>query len=299
MPPAALVRGGEHLYLVRPGQAARPLGDLPRSALVDPSGARPLPSWLLAPVREEGARGPIACDDLRLVERLAAAGLRVVRGDVPTLVSARRRLPRPEMSLLRTAALTAAREALATALARPEEALIALAREEERLERAAHRERAAQEEILVGASGPLQRYAESGQRLRSDLDRHVAALHDELDRLCEEVAPNLRELLGASLSSRLIAAGGGLARLATVSGARLQLLGTRRRPSPVRGPRYGFILRAPRMLDVPPDRRAAFARSLAALAVIAARADAFTHRRIARELVSRRDRRITALRKGA
>jgi RNA processing factor Prp31 len=51
------------------------------------------------------------------------------------------------------------------------------------------------------------------------------------------------------------------------------------------------------MEDVPLDRRAAYARSLAALAAIAARADLFTRRSIAPELIARRNRRIEQLRR--
>ncbi|MGA8711381.1 MAG: C/D box methylation guide ribonucleoprotein complex aNOP56 subunit, partial [Thermoplasmata archaeon] len=75
------------------------------------------------------------------------------------------------------------------------------------------------------------------------------------------------------------------------------LLGSRRRPSPERGPRFGIIFRADRLGDVPIGRRGAYARSLAALAAIAIRADAHTHRNISVDLVARRDRRIESLRR--
>ena len=81
-----------------------------------------------------------------------------------------------------------------------------------------------------------------------------------------------------------------------MSASRLQLLGSRRRPSTSRGPRFGLIYRGARLTDVPPDRVGAYARSLAALASIAARADWSTHRGIAEDLVARRDRRVGQLR---
>jgi RNA processing factor Prp31 len=51
------------------------------------------------------------------------------------------------------------------------------------------------------------------------------------------------------------------------------------------------------MDEVPVARRGAYARSLAALGVIAARADATTGRSLATVLVGRRDRRVEALRR--
>jgi RNA processing factor Prp31 len=54
---------------------------------------------------------------------------------------------------------------------------------------------------------------------------------------------------------------------------------------------------ADRMSDVPDDRRGAYARSLAALAVIAARADAYTHADLTPSLLARRDRRVETLRR--
>lgn len=294
MAAAALVRGGRTLYLVRAAGAVEPLGTFPP---LSSGGA--LPATLLAPLQRAAREGPLRCDDPALTVRLAAAGVGVGEPDLRVLRAAREAIPRPSVRELRELLLELSHGAFATALSSPHEVLVALAREEERLERAAHRERAAQEELLSGASDPLRRFAASGAQLRKDLDRHLQVLQDELEAVAAEVAPNLRELLGASLTGRLVAAAGGLPRLATMSAARLQLLGTRRRPSPMRGPRYGVIFRAPRMNDVPLGRRAAYARSLAALAVIAARADQFTHRSVAPELVARRDRRIQSLRRRA
>ncbi|MGC2360391.1 MAG: hypothetical protein WA691_08845, partial [Thermoplasmata archaeon] len=88
---------------------------------------------------------------------------------------------------------------------------------------------------------------------------------------------------------------GGVAALARMRAGRIQLLGTRRRPSPDRGPRYGILYRAYGMSDVPPGRRGAYARSLGAMAAIAVRADASTRATISNGLVARRDRRIAQL----
>lgn len=296
---AVLVRGGATLFGVAPTGQVERLGDWPPGG-TSPEGAPllpPLPSVVLDRVRRWAGAGALACDGADLVAALGRGGLPAEEGDRGELRAAREALPRLPVRDLRVATLARARQDLARALADPEEVLVVLAREEERLERALGREESAQAELGSAPSEAYGRYAGSGERLRAELDRHLSVLRSELTTAALRTAPNLTELLGPSLTARLVAAAGGLHRLATVSGARLQLLGSRRRPSPTRGPRYGFIYRAPRMTDLPPGRRAAYARSLAALAVIAARADAFTHRSIASALVARRDRRVSELRR--
>ncbi len=296
---AVLVRGGGVLWGVAPGGAVERLGDWPGPRPPEESGpvGSTLPPRVAERVRRLAGSGPIACDGPALLALLGREGIPVDVGSLAEIRAAREALPRIPLRELRASLLDRARDDLGRALSEASELVVVLAREEERLERALGREESAQAELLPGTSEPYRRYAGSGERLRADLDRHLGLLREELGQAARKVAPNLCELLGPSLTGRLVAAAGGLPRLATMSGARLQLLGSRRRPSPTRGPRYGLLYRAPRMVDVPPDRRAAYARSLAALAVIAARADAFTRRPIAEGLVVRRDRRISELRR--
>jgi hypothetical protein len=207
----------------------------------------------------------------------------------------RRRLPSEEPAAERAYLLVVARHELARALRSPEEVLITLAREEERLERAVGREDRAAEAFLAVPGSSLEEYSERWSKVREELRRHHAALASDLDRATRRMVPNLAALVGSRVAARWVAAAGGIEPLGRMRAPRLQLLGSRRRPSPERGPRYGIIYRADRMADVPPGRRGAFARSLAALASIAARADATTHREIVTELLRRRDRRVAQL----
>jgi snoRNA binding domain, fibrillarin len=288
---AALVRNGAGLFLVGPDGRVASVAPGPTRG-----GATAAARVALAGLVRPPARGrPIPCDDPELAAQLRAAGVPATVGEPSELRAARERLPRPDVAALRGPAIDRAKADLARALADPVELLIVLSREEERLERAAQREEGAEEELGYSAGEPIGRVRASGSRLHGDLDRHLAVVRGEIEALAREQVPNLSALVGASLAGRLVAAAGSPRRLATGSAARLQLLGSRRRPSPRRGPRYGHLYRAPRMADVPPARRAAFARSLAALAVIAARADVFTHHRVVEELLRRRDRRVTAL----
>ncbi len=296
---AVLVRGGAQLFVVLPGGRVERLGRVGPDDLLEGGGGSTSRAVEAARPRlgALAAEGPIVAGESALLRALDAAHLANASATLTELRGARAALPWPGAEELRGWAIDRARAELGRALAEPSEELVALAREEERVERALGREVSAQGELLVGSSEALQRYGASGHRLRSEIERHLSLLREELERAARHLAPNLTELLGPSLTGRLVASAGGLGRLATMSGARLQLLGTRRRPSPVRGPRFGHLFRAPRMGDVPADRRAAYARSLAALAVIAARADAITHRPIADLLVARRDRRIAELRR--
>ena len=223
-------------------------------------------------------------------------GRRVVPPSSVEWMAARRALPSVSAAEQRTFVRTVAAEALATALRAPEEVLITLAREEERLERAVGREQRASEAMLEVPGSPLVEYLGRWAVTRAALERHHRALVETLESTARSVAPNLAAVVGPRVAARLIAAAGGLGALGRTRGARLQLLGSRRRPSADRGPRFGVIYRAERMTDVPSDRRGAYARSLAALASIAARADATTRGAIAPLLVRRRDRRIEQLR---
>ncbi|MCI4365085.1 MAG: hypothetical protein L3K10_03365 [Thermoplasmata archaeon] len=197
----------------------------------------------------------------------------------------------------RAFALALARLALERALRSPEEVLISLAREEDRLERALGREERAAAAFLPIPGTPLAEYQASWDMARESLFHHHAGLVILLERSARTLTPNLSALLGEKVAARLVAAAGGLQPLGRMSASRLQLLGTRRRPSPERGPRFGIIYRAVRMDEVPVARRGAYARSLAALGVIAARADVTTGRSLAPDLVARRDRRVDALRR--
>ncbi len=196
----------------------------------------------------------------------------------------------------RTFRRTVARAALARAMAAPEEVLIALAREEERVERAVGREARAAEAFVAVPSTALAEYAPAWADARAALAGHHARLSTLLERSVRDLAPNLAALVGDRVAARLVAAAGGIGPLGRMAAPRLQLLGARRRPSTGRGPRFGILYRAARMPDVPPGRRGAFARSLAALAVVAARADSTTGADLVPRLLARRDRRVEALR---
>lgn len=245
---------------------------------------------LLPPGTTLAAAGPILCEALsrrarRPVEPASVASLRRVRVFLPPLAAD------TERTFLRSVAT----RRLERALRSPAEIVITLAREEERVERALGREERAAESFLTVPDSPLESYVRDWTSARGSIAMHHARLLASLEHEARSVLPNLSRVVGPRVAARLLAASGSLATLGRMSAPRLQLLGSRRRPSAERGPRFGVLYRAERMDEVPLGRRGAYARSLAAIAAIAARADASTGRDISTRLVERRDRRIAEL----
>ncbi len=220
----------------------------------------------------------------------ALAGARVVLGDAPMYRVLRRELPVPTLAEERRHLLQRAAERLARVRADPVERLVALTREEERLERALGREVNAVSSFprVDGTSSDLYLRAEA-DFLRAFRD-HWARVSALLEQEVRALAPTLTDLVGFRTAARLIARAGGVEPLARSSAGHVQILGSRRKPSPLRGPKHGVLYQAEGVASVPPPRRAAFVRSLAALCVIAARADAFSHRSLSAPLLARRDR---------
>jgi len=301
VPAALVVAHGPALYLFLPG-TERPVafpGTVGSAEVVRP-GADPRPEAVPAALvtelqRIEGDR-EIAAGGPRLAEAIAARlGRPVSRASVAEWRRALRLIPETNLASEGPYLLKVAATDLGKALRSPEEVLITLAREEERLERAVGREERAAESLLEVPVRSITAYSERWKTVRSALVRHHTELLASLEATATEVVPNLSSVVGPRAAARLVAAAGGVAPLARFSASRIQLLGTRRRPDPDRGPRYGLLYRAERIDDVPPDRRAAYARSVAAMAAIAVRADAWTRSSIGLKLRERRDRRIEEL----
>jgi hypothetical protein len=285
------------------------VGSGPRIWLVSlPEG--PAHSYPRSPVRETLPRGladalarlepevRVLVAESGLAEGIARALRRpIVIPSTSEFREARGRIPLPEPSEEREFLLAVARDRLERALRAPDEVLITLAREEERLERAVGREERAAEAFVPIPDSPIEQYERAWRGARASLARHHGELRATVEAQAGSVLPNLSAVVGPRVAARLLAAAGGLTALGRLRAPRLQLLGSRRRPSADRGPRYGLLYRAERMEEVPAGRRGAYARSLAALAVVAARADALTHSDVSARLLARRDRRVADLQK--
>jgi nucleolar protein 56 len=112
-------------------------------------------------------------------------------------------------------------------------------------------------------------------QIRKNLEQHV-------ESAMEEVAPNLRELLTASVGARLIAKAGSLKRLASLSSSTIQILGAekalfRTLKTGANPPKHGLLFQHPVIHSAPKWQRGKLARAISAKAAIAARVDFFNH----------------------
>lgn len=303
MPKAVVVGNGPRLILVRlpRGEASdfRWDADLERAASRRLGGrTEDLPSALVTSIVELPPDVAVVTGDPTLAKNLSARSRRTVDvGELSDLRAARAGLPRVEVDIERDFVRAVARQALEQTLRSPEEVLVTLAREEERVERALGREARAMEAFNEVPGSPLESHRATWKAAEAALAEHHRRLLSELEADARALLPNLSAVVGPRVAARLLAAAGSTATLGRMSAPRIQLLGSRRRPSPDRGPRYGVLYRADRMTDLPAGRRGAYARSLSALAAIAVRADTTTHRDLSRALVARRDRRVEELRR--
>jgi len=100
-----------------------------------------------------------------------------------------------------------------------------------------------------------------------------------IDGLMEQVAPNLKTLVGGTIGARLIALAGGLEDLAKMPASTIQVLGAekalfRALKTKAKPPKHGVIYQHPSIRSSPKKLRGKIARALAGKIAIAARLDA-------------------------
>ena len=304
MRPALVVGNGPFLFL-HGADGNRTVGPFlldpdPKVAAsrFDSLSASDIPARLLSALHSLPEETPLKAYPSSLAGALSdSLHRRLELASVEELKRARAALPPTDPLVERRFFLALGQLRLERALRAPEEVLITLAREEERVERSLGREARAAESFVRVPDSPLELHLAAWDRARGALGDLAEALRRAVDQQARHLVPNLSAVVGSRTAARLVAAAGSVQVLARMPSARIQLLGSRRRPSPERGPRFGLLYRADRAADVPLGRRGAYARSLAALAAIAVRADATTHRDLSSALVARRDRRIEELRR--
>src|ERR671910_663191 len=111
--------------------------------------------------------------------------------------------------------------------------------------------------------------------LRDDLANNIETTMDI-------VAPNVKELLTASVGARMIAKAGSLQRLATLPASTIQILGAekalfRSLKTGANPPKHGMLFQHPLIHAAPKWQRGKIARAIAAKVAIAARIDAYRH----------------------
>jgi nucleolar protein 56 len=116
------------------------------------------------------------------------------------------------------------------------------------------------------------------------------AMESYVERSIREIAPNVSEVAGPMIAARLVALAGSVEELARAPAGTVQLLGAERAlfrhlRTGSRPPKHGVLFQHPWVHGAPPWQRGAIARAFAAKIAFAARADAFTKRTIAPELL--------------
>jgi len=112
------------------------------------------------------------------------------------------------------------------------------------------------------------------QKTRKEIEQYI-------DAKMEDIAPNLRLLVGSSLGAKLISHAGGLKRLATYPSSTVQIMGAekalfRHLKSGDRPPKYGLIYQHPQVRGAKWWNRGKIARMLAGKISLAVRRDVFT-----------------------
>ncbi|HET6780422.1 MAG TPA: hypothetical protein VFH09_04570, partial [Nitrososphaera sp.] len=116
--------------------------------------------------------------------------------------------------------------------------------------------------------------------VQSDLRKVLAGY---IEVAMETVAPNVKELLTATVGARIIAKAGSLARLATLPASTIQILGAekalfRALKTGARPPKHGLLFQHPLVHSAPQWQRGKIARAVASKVAIAARIDYYRHK---------------------
>jgi nucleolar protein 56 len=133
---------------------------------------------------------------------------------------------------------------------------------------------------------------------QSDLRRVLA---DHIEVAMETVAPNVKELLTASVGARIIAKAGSLSRLATLPASTIQVLGAekalfRALKTGARPPKHGILFQHPLIHSAPKWQRGKIARAIASKVAIAARIDYYRHAGKDSSIQDRLNTRLTEIR---
>jgi nucleolar protein 56 len=126
-------------------------------------------------------------------------------------------------------------------------------------------------------------------------------LESYLDLAMEEVAPNIKAMVGSLLGARLIAIAGGLSNLARRPASTIQVLGAekalfRSLKTGTRPPKHGIIFQHTLLHEAKKWQRGKIARALAGKLAIAARIDAFGRRYAGEDLKADLEKRVDEIR---
>jgi nucleolar protein 56 len=130
-----------------------------------------------------------------------------------------------------------------------------------------------------------------------DIERVQKSLDAFIKESCTERIPNLAYLVDYRIAAELLAKAGSLSKLALMPASTIQLLGAEKAlfkhiKFGKKPPKYGILFKMPEITNGKRESRGRIARLYATKISIAARADAFTKRFIAKELKEDINRRL-------
>lgn len=160
----------------------------------------------------------------------------------------------------------------------------------------------ARESVGAELGEPEEREIRGMAKLAQSLATQRAEVEGYVERTVRNIAPNVSELTGPMIAARLVTLAGSVEDLARYPAGTVQLLGAERAlfrhlKSGSRPPKHGVLFQHPLIHRAPPWQRGALARAFAGRIVMAARADAYTHRHIAPELQTNLDRTVAEIRR--
>jgi len=122
-------------------------------------------------------------------------------------------------------------------------------------------------------------------------------LAERVDKILDEIAPNLKALAGPTISARLISLAGGLEELARLPSSTIQVLGAekalfRALRTGARPPKHGIIFQHPLLHQAPRWQRGKIARAVAGKISIAAKVDVFSGNFVGDRLKADLERRV-------
>ena len=131
----------------------------------------------------------------------------------------------------------------------------------------------------------------------STVNQEIKSLEKQIDDDMNDIAPNVSTMVGPLIGARLISLAGGLERLASLPASTIQILGAEKalfrfKKEGGKHPKHGVIFQHSYINRAPRAVRGKIARLFATKISIAAKADAFTKRDIAKDLREDLDKRI-------
>ncbi len=140
----------------------------------------------------------------------------------------------------------------------------------------------------------MQKMADEIENIYALMNRHEKYLDD----VAQEICPNLRYVIGAKVTGKLIAAAGGLRKLALMPASTVQVIGAEKalfkhlKNKSISPPKHGIIFQHAAISTSPKSVRGKIARALATKITLAAKADSYTKRFIGPEVKDKFDRRL-------